>query len=53
MPIEPTDGRGDLIELLRARGADPRKENAHGQSPLGPARLIGNHDVAQFFADVS
>jgi ankyrin repeat protein len=45
-------GRGDLIRLLRASGADPRKENVHGQTPLGLARLIGNYDVAQFFSDL-
>jgi ankyrin repeat protein len=46
-------GRGDLIELLRANGADPRVANSSGQTPVGLARLIGNFDVAQFFADVA
>lgn len=45
-------GRGDLIELLRARGADPLHNNNAQQSPAGLARLIGNFDVAKFFADV-
>jgi ankyrin repeat protein len=45
-------GRGDLIELLRAGGADPLKSNARGQTPAGLARLIGNYDVAQFFTDL-
>jgi hypothetical protein len=45
-------GRGDVIELLRANGADPRKGNAHGQTPVGLARLIANFDVARFFADL-
>lgn len=45
-------GRGDLIALLRERGADPMAENAHGQTPLGLARLIANFDVAQYFADL-
>jgi ankyrin repeat protein len=45
-------GRGDLIELLRKRGADPLKANNSGQNPVGLARLIGNYDVAQFFADL-
>jgi ankyrin repeat protein len=45
-------GRGDLIQLLRERGADPGRRNAHGQTPLGLARLIGNYDVAQFFDDL-
>ena len=44
-------GRGELIELLKKRGADPLAVNNTGQTPLGLARLIGNFDVAQFFAD--
>jgi ankyrin repeat protein len=45
-------GRGDLISLLRERGADPMAENASGQTPLGLSRLIANFDVAQYFADL-
>ena len=45
-------GRGDLIGLLRERGADPFKQNRHGVSPVGLARTIANFDVAQFFSDV-
>lgn len=45
-------GRGDLILLLRERGADPLSVNNSGQTPVGLARLIGNYDVAQFFADL-
>ena len=45
-------GRGELITLLRQRGADPRKRNTSGQTPVGLARLIGNYDVAQYFTDV-
>lgn len=45
-------GRGDLIELLRANGADPLRPNGSGQTPVGLARLIGNFDVARFFADL-
>ena len=44
-------GRGELIELLQAAGADPHHANASGQTPLGLARLIGNYDVARFFDD--
>jgi uncharacterized protein len=45
-------GRGELIDLLRERGADPLSENAHGKSPLSLARLIANYDVRRFFADL-
>ncbi|GAB3938478.1 hypothetical protein GCM10029976_053020 [Kribbella albertanoniae] len=45
-------GLGDLICLLRSRGADPYAANKHGQTPVGLARLIANYDVAQFFADL-
>ena len=45
-------GRGELIALLRSRGADPLHINHSGQSPLGLARLIGNYVVADFFLDV-
>jgi len=45
-------GRGDLIRLLRSRGADPLHANQSGQTPVGLARLIANYDVAQFFKDL-
>lgn len=45
-------GRGELIELLRSRGADPLHLNDSQQSPAGLARLIGNFDVARFFVDL-
>jgi uncharacterized protein len=45
-------GRGEIIALLRARGADPYAANAQGQTPIGLARLIANYDVARFFADI-
>ena len=45
-------GRGDMIALLRERGADPRLANNSGQTPVGLARLIANYDVARFFADL-
>jgi uncharacterized protein len=46
-------GRGELIRLLRRHGADPWHPNNTGQTPVGTARLIGNYDVAQFFADLT
>ena len=45
-------GNGDLIELLRAHGADPHHANNAGRSPAALAHLICNFDVAQFFGDV-
>jgi uncharacterized protein len=45
-------GQGELIKLLRSRGADPCHVNKSGNSPVSLARLIGNYDVAQFFADL-
>lgn len=45
-------GRGELIELLRERGADPTLENRYGVSPVGLARTIANFDVRQFFDDL-
>ena len=47
-----SEGRGELIALLLEHGADPRKPNKTGQTPLGLARLVANYDVAQFFADL-
>jgi len=46
-----SDGRGELIGLLRSRGADPLHANATGQTPVRLARLVGRHEVARFFAD--
>jgi ankyrin repeat protein len=45
-------GRGELITLLREKGADPYNANKAGQTPIGLARLIGNYDVARYFADL-
>ncbi|OXM61368.1 ankyrin repeat domain-containing protein [Amycolatopsis vastitatis] len=45
-------GRGDVIQILRQRGADPRRANASGQTPVGLARLIANYEVRQFFDDL-
>ena len=48
-----SDGRGELVQLLRSHGADPLHANASGQTPVGLARLIANYDVARFFSDLS
>jgi len=45
-------GQGDVIQLLRRYGANPRRGNGSGQTPVGLARLIANYDVKQFFDDV-
>ena len=48
-----SNGRGELIQLLRSRGANPNHANASGQTPVGLAKLIANHDVVKFFSDVT
>jgi len=45
-------GDGEVIALLRRRGADPYARNNHGVSPVKLARTIGNYDVRQFFSDL-
>lgn len=45
-------GNGELIQLLRHRGANPESKNNSGVSPLSLARSIGNYNVAQFFDDL-
>ena len=45
-------GRGEVITLLRAHGANPHCANSTGVSPLSLARTIANYDVRQFFTDV-
>jgi ankyrin repeat protein len=47
-----SQGDGAVIEVLCAAGADPLRENFSGQTPVGLARLIGNYEVARFFADL-
>jgi hypothetical protein len=46
-------GRGEVIRLLRAAGADPWHANRSGVSPVALARAISNYDVAQFYADLA
>ena len=52
MAVFESEGRGDLILLLRDHGADPLHVNEAGQTPVGLARLIASHDVAKFFTDL-
>ena len=47
-----SNGRGELIQLLREAGADPHRKNNYGVSPLSLARTIANYDVRQFFNDI-
>ena len=42
-------GNGELIVLLRQRGADAESKNKSGVSPVSLARSIGNYDIARFF----
>ncbi len=47
-----SQGRGEVIGLLRAAGADPLHRNRAGRSPVDLASKIANHDVRQFFRDL-
>lgn len=42
-------GRGEMIKILRAHGADKNLQNKSGISPERLARTIANYDVMQFF----
>jgi ankyrin repeat protein len=46
-------GRGEVIRLLRAAGADPWCANKSLVSPVLLARTIANYPVAQFYADLA
>jgi ankyrin repeat protein len=45
-------GEGEVIQLLRAAGADPYIDNNNGVSPLKLARTIANYDLRQHFRDL-
>jgi uncharacterized protein len=47
-----SNGRGEIVKMLRAAGANPERENIHGVSPAQLARTIANYDVAQYFCDL-
>lgn len=42
-------GRGDVIKILLAAGANPDLQNQHGMSARSLAKSIANYDVQQFF----
>ncbi|WEA00359.1 ankyrin repeat domain-containing protein [Mucilaginibacter sp. SJ] len=44
-----SQGRGEIIKLLLSKGADSKKENSSGISPLSLAEKISNYDIKQFF----
>lgn len=48
-----SQGRSEMINLLRDRGADPHMANKSGQTPLGLAHLIDNYNISQYFDDVA
>jgi ankyrin repeat protein len=52
MAVFSSKGKGELIQLLRSKGADPFHRNRAGKTPVGLARQIANYDVARFFADL-
>lgn len=41
-------GRGDVIKLLIAHGADKHSKNYHGVSPFELAKTIGNYNIVQY-----
>jgi uncharacterized protein len=52
LAVSSSKGHGELISLLRQRGADPFKTAKGGKSAVEYARMIGNYDVGQFFVDL-
>ena len=47
-----SEGEGEIIQLLRAHGANPVLANHYGVSPVSLARTIANYDVTRFFTDL-
>jgi ankyrin repeat protein len=47
-----SEGRGEIIRMLRSSNADPYADNLHGVSPVQLSRTIANFDVKQFFGDL-
>jgi ankyrin repeat protein len=48
-----SQGRGEIIALLRLAGADPAHVNNAGRTPVELAHTIASSDVAQYFADLT
>jgi len=48
-----SSGRGEVITMLLAKGADPHRANNSGVSPWKLAHTIGNFDIKQHYASVS
>ena len=44
-----SQGRGEMITMLKAKGADATIENDSGINALKLAKSISNYDVAQYF----
>jgi len=44
-----SQGRGEIIQLLLAKGANPDADNNSGMSPRKLAQTIANYDEKQFF----
>ena len=38
-------GHAELVQLLLARGADPKRQSKTGASPIGLAAMKGHHDI--------
>jgi ankyrin repeat protein len=47
-----SEGKGEMIQLLRRAGANPRLANNTDVSPLTLSQRIANFDVKQFFSDL-
>ncbi len=45
-----SQGRGNMIKLLRKFGADPHRLNKHGTSPLSLSHTIANYSTTEFFS---
>ncbi|MEW5743672.1 MAG: ankyrin repeat domain-containing protein [Myxococcota bacterium] len=46
------DGKSEMVQLLRAAGADPLRVNNSGVSPVQLARMIANTRVRELFDDL-